>query len=321
MSDLISQRRGSAASCVSVTISVETSTTYLSTTDSPDPSFPKPAAVEPFAGTRSSPHTSVEHHFVALEDVGPEDCPVLPPPPPYTFPSPSSARGRQAATSIEPLSFYPFSTLDRVPCSPLCPDPSRPATHDATTFEGSPPIRLGRSTLATNPLSTDPCPTPPPPSYRDVPQTSSETCFVWGFVCPVLWIVGTTRLWRSSRPEGCALRGEKSGRDRRPRRRGATSSGRTSLAVGLEACGLARDDESDEASHGIGRSVVGDLESGRAAASRLGRVVVDPNVEESLRLWRDEERLWAERCAWALGGFVAVGLVVAVMVVGLTGNF
>ncbi|BGP15142.1 hypothetical protein JCM10213_005397 [Rhodosporidiobolus nylandii] len=120
--DIVSQRRGSAASEVSVNISISTTS---SAAPPGEPALIEPsqlATVEPFAG-RSLPPTPSE----------PPCLPVLPtinveaandyqfPPPPYSSPPPAPA------ATVTPLSFFPFSTLTPVTSSFPPIDPPAPA--------------------------------------------------------------------------------------------------------------------------------------------------------------------------------------------------
>ncbi|GAA5884321.1 hypothetical protein JCM16303_003635 [Sporobolomyces ruberrimus] len=197
MSIDLSSRRGSAAS--SITIQVSTSTaSSLPTFDisderiAPLPTFETSTTIEPFPLAQAdqsrppspppfpeAPSTSNEE-TVNLEAAGPESSP---PPPPYQFPGPPPPL---SSSSINPLSFYtyPFSTLTPV----------------TSTFLPQ------HSSLLENESSLPP---PPPPEYNEVPQTLAERCFVFGFLCPFLWIIGITKYWYSERPVGFAEKNQR----------------------------------------------------------------------------------------------------------------
>ncbi|GAA5886577.1 hypothetical protein JCM5296_005335 [Sporobolomyces johnsonii] len=269
MSDIVSQRRGSAASSVSVTISTETTTTSASSLPETSIQLVKFATVVPFAGqtpsappavvptTNSPPHAQYIVVDMAL-------------PPPYSFPPTSSAAISPApTTSIHPLSFYPFLTL--TPLSSL----------------SHPSIDPSRTT-----------PPPPPPAYRDVPRTLAERCFWWGFLCPLVWLVGVSKLWSSERPAGFA--GEKDRHD--------IEAAQTTEGQGL--------DLADEfLVSGAGRGGTG-IWSGHPVVFQARA----PTVEESIRLWREEEQLWARRCAWSVGAVIAIGGLVGVVLASLMGK-
>lgn len=281
MSDIVSQRRGSAASSVSVTISVETTTAAASSLLETSTQSVKFATVVPFAGqmpcappavvsTDTAPHT----HHIGVDRT---------PPPPYSFPptSPSSsvAPSPTAITSIHPLSFYPFSTLTPLSSLPH-PDlaPSRPA------------------------------PSPPPPAYRDVPRTLAERCFWWGCLCPLVWLLGVSKLWYSERPAGFA--GEKKQKKKKKKK---TKNHDVEAAQAAE--GQALDWAGECLAPGAGRAGSG-IWSGHPVVLQARA----PTVQESVRLWREEEQLWARRCAWSAGAGLAFGGLVGVIVASVTGK-
>ncbi|GAA6014810.1 hypothetical protein JCM10207_002189 [Rhodosporidiobolus poonsookiae] len=248
-SDYLSQRRGSAASSVSVTI--ETTTTSAPG-DAVEPV--PPCTVEPFAGSspcRPPPLTLPPAPIV----VAAEDAPVYRFPPPYSPPSTS-------LPAAAPPSFFSFSALT-------------PVTYSF------PPVDLP------NDEGTTPMPAAPP-SYQETPRTAAERAFWWGFICPFVWLAGVLRLWRSERPPGFA--GEKA------------------PSVDLEA----QVEMAQALEEGCAWSAHPALGGRRGSGT--------PSVEESMMLWRKEEKLWAERCAWCFGAFCALAVLAGVISASVLGR-
>ncbi|BGO98619.1 hypothetical protein RTBOTA2_003127 [Rhodotorula toruloides] len=269
MSTIASQRRGSAASSVSVTIETTTTSTLATpgleeasagstcvvtvgqTVDRDLPALPSDELAPPPAPTASTfpPHVH-------------EPSYRFPPPPPYAAPSPSTPA---SSATVQPLSFFAFSSL--TPVDTREPDSTAPA--------------------------------PPPPSYAECPRTQAERHFWLGFLCPVFWFLGLSRLWRSEAPVELA-------------REKAPNTSAIVGAVGRVAGG--RDEE----------AVVG-LEAALAEAERWGRHEavqgeVPEDVKESLARWCEEERIWAKRCVWAVAGMCGLGAVLGVMLARLLGK-
>ncbi|CDR43540.1 hypothetical protein NBRC10512_000134 [Rhodotorula toruloides] len=265
MSTIASQRRGSAASSVSVTIETTTMSTLATpgmedaaasstcivtagqTVDRDLPPLPADNLAPPPAPTVSTfpPHVH-------------ESSYRFPPPPPYAAPAPSTPG---SSATVQPLSFFAFSSL--TPVDTRAPDSTAPAL-------------------------------PPPPSYAECPRTQAERHFWLGFLCPIFWFLGLSRLWRSEAPVELAK--EK-----------APKSGAIVGAVGR-----------DEA------AVVA-LEAALAEAERWSRHEavrgeVPEDVKESLVRWREEERIWAKRCVWAVAGMCGLGAVLGVMLASLLGK-
>ncbi|GAA5908617.1 hypothetical protein JCM6882_003694 [Rhodosporidiobolus microsporus] len=258
--DIVSQRRGSAASSVSVTI--ETTTTSTSACPGGDTAPTQSSSVEPFAGRPASPPAlDPVPCLPLLPAVIPstsEDY-RFPPPPPYSFPP-----GPFPAATVTPLSFFPFSSLTPVSSSfpPIGPPPT---------------------------ASPTPAPAPaPPPSYQETPRTAAERCFWWGFLCPFVWFAGVFRLFRSERPLGFG--GEK----------GLSPA---AIEQGLEA--------QVEMTQVLSEAGVW---SGHPAAR------ASPSVADSLRLWREEERLWAKRCVWSLAALTGIALLAGLIGASLAGK-
>lgn len=269
--DLIFQRRGSAASAVSVTIETTTTSSPVVNT-SPSPPL-HTASVEPFAGTRarSPPPSSFAVPCLLLlprlavdEDIDvdapPTDQYVFPPPPPYSFPPSPGVPSAPTTSSFFPL---PFSSLTPVTAS----FPPLPASFSLPSIAPTAGYTSTRLSL-------------PPPSYAETPRTKAERCFWWGFLLPLLWIGGAFRLVRSERPIGF--------REREKARKGRE--------VDLEAA------------------------LGETAPIEARGEAVEGELEESLRLWREEERLWARRCLSCLGAFMALGGVMGVVMSSLLGK-
>jgi len=142
-----------------------------------------------------------------------------------------------------------------------------------------PSARLAPSpTLATTP--------PPPPLYTRLPRTSAERCFYLGFFCPPIWLTGAWRISHSSIPSHLRLDEHKT--DLEP------------SAVAAEA-----EEQSWWAAVGLGP------EDGEEWQQRA------PRIEEAIALWREEELVWARRCAKCFGGAVVLGVMVATVVSGL----
>lgn len=152
-----------------------------------------------------------------------------------------------SSTNAPPPPYLPPATSPPSPPSPLSFFPShyRSSFSNATTIEFSGP----ESTL-------------PPPSYRSVPRTKAEFYFFWGILCPVLWIIGASKLHYHE-----------------------TLIGKGKLA-------------------GIGGE--GDLPTFAESANP---------ARLSERMWREEEMIWAYRCAWAAGGFMLLLLLLGIIAV------
>ncbi|GAA6031220.1 hypothetical protein JCM8097_004069 [Rhodosporidiobolus ruineniae] len=271
--DIVSQRRGSAASSVSVTIETTTTST-ASTPGSSTLDVPlQSSTVEPFAGRSTSPHRA-ERALpplpptldVSLANAQTEEGPDSTyrfPPPAYSPPPPAPS-----TATVTPLSFFAFSSLTPV----------------SSTFPALP---------SSDDLAPSSAPAPsPPPRYQETPRTAAERCFWWGFLLPLLWVVGFARLWRSETPAG--LRQEK------PARAPSSAGGDLEAQRDLPAA-LALREASPWSAH--------------PAVERL-----PPTVEESLMLWREEERLWAKRCGRGLAALVAVAGLTGVIVASVTGT-
>ncbi|BGP31279.1 hypothetical protein JCM10296v2_003043 [Rhodotorula toruloides] len=260
MSTIVSQRRGSAASSVSVTIETITTSTLATpgmeeapaastcvvstgqTVDRDLPALPSDVLAPPPAPTASTfpPHIH-------------ESSYRFPPPPPYA-PSPSTPA---SIAIVQPLSFFASSSLTPVDIRELAS---------------------------------------PPPSYAECPRTQAERHFWLGFLCPVFWFLGLSRLWRSEAPGELA-------------KENAPKGGATVGAIGRGA------GERDE------EAVVG-LEAALAEAERWSRHEavrgeVPEDVKESLARWREEERIWAKRCVWAVAGISGLGAVLGIMLASL----
>ncbi|GAA5927381.1 uncharacterized protein JCM15063_005881 [Sporobolomyces koalae] len=229
--------RGSAAS----SITIQVSTTTCSSLPSCD--------IEESIAPLDEISTTIEPFPVTSTPSRPSSPPTLPParclttttsldeatacPPPYQFPpSPGSQ-------TLNPLSFYPFSTL-----TPL-------GTPESPNLQA-----LERSLTSTTSVGA-------PPAYDQVPETLAEKCFVYGFLCPLIWIYGMTKYWRSERPVGFQDRAK----------------------IDLEQ---------------------GTIEGGY--------------VEESLACWREEEKVWALRCAWSLGAFSSILIVMGILLASILGK-
>ncbi|GAA5977591.1 hypothetical protein JCM5350_002284 [Sporobolomyces pararoseus] len=96
------------------------------------------------------------------------------PPPAYQFP-PSSSSTTTTTTDLNPLSFYSF------------PPPS-------SSSSSTPSRTLPFSTLTRIPIDNN---ASSPPEYSQVPQTFSERCFVFGFLFPLIWLIGFSRYFDS----------------------------------------------------------------------------------------------------------------------------
>ncbi|GAA5843969.1 hypothetical protein JCM9279_003690 [Rhodotorula babjevae] len=165
---LLEQRRGSAASSVSVTIETVTTTTTrfedLAPTDEAPVTFVSPCPPSSRRGStagivppsrQAAPTPSSTSHVPSC---------AFPPPPPYADPAPTHR------ATVHPLFFFAFSSS-----SP----PRRPSLPDAHIID---------------------MPSPLPPAYAAGPRTEAERRFWHGFLCPVLWLLGARRIWRSERP-------------------------------------------------------------------------------------------------------------------------
>ena len=113
-------------------------------------------------------------------------------------PFPPLARRVSLADSIEvtievtTTSTYtsPTPTELRPPYPPPPPCSPPPTPSSAPPIYAFPPL--------STPLSFFPFPTSslePPPGYRSVPCTLAERYFLWGVLCPFLWILGARKLW------------------------------------------------------------------------------------------------------------------------------
>ncbi|GAA6019032.1 hypothetical protein JCM11491_002496 [Sporobolomyces phaffii] len=117
-----------------------------------------------------------------------ESSPTRVPPPAHLAPSPSPPPYEPSLlTSITSLSFYPLER-DRAPPTSL---PFSSLTPVESTF---PPFSP-RSPPQPSDASGSTVVVPPPPSYSQVPQTRAERWFVYGFLCPFLWIAGVAHYW------------------------------------------------------------------------------------------------------------------------------
>ncbi|GAA5823397.1 hypothetical protein JCM11251_000620 [Rhodosporidiobolus azoricus] len=263
-SDIVLQRRGSAASSVSITIQTTTTSTTASPGEARAPT--QTSTVTPCAGRPASP--PVERAIpclpllptINLASAAAAKEYRFPPPPPYSFPPATPT----TAATVTPLSFFPFSSLAAV-------SSTRPPT-------GPPPVL----TAASSGIAA------PPPAYQETPRTAAERCFWWGFLCPFVWLAGVFRLLHSERPAGFG-----------------SEKGLSPAAIEQ---GLAAQVEMAQV---LGEASVW---SGHPAAR------LSPSVEESLRLWRDEEILWAKRCAWALAAMLGVALMAGVIAASLLGK-
>ncbi|GAA5825243.1 hypothetical protein JCM3770_003167 [Rhodotorula araucariae] len=242
MTDIVSQRRGSAASSVSVTIETTTTTTMATPSTSPvrdsthSTVSPCPSSRRPSVDSLPLPPPPA-----ATSDSIPSGAILLPyafpPPPPYTLPHVGSSAPHPSRATISPLSFFALTAPAPLPSSPAYV-PARPKT-------------------------------PPPPSYAATPRTTAERLFWRGFLLPLLWIAGARRIWASERPAGCGS---------------------------LSAGGAAKDDETTAA----------------------GACAPD-DVREARARWRDEELVWAKRCAWALAALAGVALVFGMAIASMLG--
>ncbi|GAA5994342.1 uncharacterized protein JCM10292_002004 [Rhodotorula paludigena] len=254
MSDIVSQRRGSAASSVSVTI--ETTTTLslatlaaapldstTSTTIYPCPSRRDPAQVSARSAVRP------REDFVGISY-------TFPPPPAYDQAShvPSSF-----GPSVDPLSFYSFPA---VPIVPTLPHLSPTDLFAAPNIPDAPPAA--------------------PPAYAATPQTRAERCFWFGFLCPPLWLWGLSFLWRSQQDVEEAATG----------------------------AGVAKEDDPARLDRAWNRW---------SAHPSLEEAVLRSARREAQAVWRAEERLWAKRCAWSVGGFCGFRCVLLVMLLNVFG--
>lgn len=171
---------------------------------------------------------------------------------------------------------------------PLTNSPPYPAA-TTTPFSPPPTYTFSQPTITVTPLSFFPSGTEPatvasvsapPPAYRTVPRTRAETLFWRGLLLPLLfWPWGILHLWRAERPEGWSPEGH---------------GGKAVL--------------DEEASIEMQEALQID-------GTRPGFQGRAPTVAESLAVWREEEVLWAKRCAYCLGGFVAVASVFVVVVI------
>lgn len=274
MSDIVAQRRGSAASSVSVTIETPTTST-LATPGTEAASTSTTCVVT--AG--QSVHRDLPRlPALPADDFAPPAAPTtpafpldihttpyrFPPPPPYAGPSPSSA------ATVQPLSFFAFSSLTPV-------NTANHRGHDSTSAAAS----------------------PPPPSYAKCPRTQAERHFWLGFLCPIFWILGLSRLWRSEAPIDLA-------KEKKPE-----TSANVATVRGAEG---GRD---DEAMIGLEEALAQAERWSRHEAIRRG---VPEDVKESLERWREEETLWAKRCAWAVAGTCGLAAVLGVMLSSLLGK-
>ncbi|BGP07239.1 hypothetical protein JCM10049v2_003070 [Rhodotorula toruloides] len=171
-----------------------------------------------------------------------------------------------SSATVQPLSFFAFSSL--TPVDTREPDSTSPASS-------------------------------PPPSYAECPRTQAERHFWLGFLCPIFWFLGLSRLWRSEAPVKLA-------KEKVPK------SGAIVGAVGRGA-----GERNEEA--------VVALEAALAEAERWSRHEavrgeVPEEVKESLERWPEEERIWAKRCVWAVAGMCSLGAVLGVMLASLLGK-
>ncbi|GAA5970639.1 hypothetical protein JCM11641_007381 [Rhodosporidiobolus odoratus] len=266
--DIVSQRRGSAASSVSVTIETTTTSTALNPGDTSVPSPVRLSSIEPFAGRPLSPlpTTCSEPPCLPLlppsisVEMEPNTAAYQFPPPPYTSP-PSQSSTSPPRACVTPLSFFPFSTLTPV----------------TSTF---PPLPEACS---------NPIPSPPsaPSSQFSRHLSAPPRCFWWGFLCPLIWFAGVYRLWRSERP--AAFSGEKSSN-------GANVDVEAQVEVSMREMGV-----------------------WSGYPERVG-VMGKEEVQESLKLWREEEVLWGKRCAWSICAVLAIGAVIGIIVSSMLGK-
>ena len=179
MASLLEQRRGSAASSVSVTIETVTTTSPrpddLAPTDEAPVTFvsPWPSSSRQGSAAGVVPHPSHNPAPAAATSAHTPSS-AFPPPPPYADPAPTPR------ATVHPLSFFAFNTLSPVPSPSLAHRSSAPDAH----------------------VIDMPAPPPPPPAYAATPRTEAERRFWRGFLCPVLWALGARRIWRSERPLG-----------------------------------------------------------------------------------------------------------------------
>ncbi|BGP47308.1 hypothetical protein JCM10450v2_003160 [Rhodotorula kratochvilovae] len=133
MADLTSQRRGSAASSVSVTIETTTTTT---------------AATPYTAPVDESTHTTVSPCPPSRRAASfPSDALTLPyafpPPPPYTFPHVGPPRASSIAT-VHPLSFFPFHALTPLPSASHLPLPAPASVSPPPLYASTPRTQAER---------------------------------------------------------------------------------------------------------------------------------------------------------------------------------
>lgn len=178
----------------------------------------------------------------------------------------------------------PAPILAHFPVVHAAPFSSYRAEEDLTTsntIPSSPPPSYAPAFTPHTTLSFFPSaePTPELPTYRQVPRTRAERCFWWGSLLPpFVWVYGLLHLWRAERSIG---------------------------AEDLEATERAQQQEQE-----LEMRVA--LEEGMFGSGMQSRV---PSVKETLELWREEEVLWAKRCACCCAGFLVIGTVFVVVVV------
>ncbi|KAL8290174.1 hypothetical protein RQP46_003113 [Phenoliferia psychrophenolica] len=141
---------------------------------------------------------------------------------------------------------------------------SRPPSY-ASSFASSPSFTLLPffPPVPSPPLSPSGTKPEALPAYRATPRTYAEKCFWWGMLCPLIWLIGVSKLWRHE----------------------------TMIGVGKHAP--------------RGYFAGGDVETGPSE-------MTSGNVEVTVSLWMEEERVWALRCAWCAAGALLLGGVLAV---------
>ncbi|GJN89636.1 hypothetical protein Rhopal_002623-T1 [Rhodotorula paludigena] len=186
MSDVVSERRGSAAPSVSVIVET-TTTTSLAAPAAASLDSTTWTTISACPARRNSAQGSATSAVPPGEDVV-DIAYTFPPPPAYDQASnvPSTL-----SPSVDPLSFYTFPAPPAVEILPHLSPSDLSAPSDTSRA---------------------------PPAYAATPQTRAERCFWFGFLCPPLWLWGLSFLWRSQQDAEEAAAGAKVAKEDDPAR-------------------------------------------------------------------------------------------------------